>query len=73
MPTNTSKLKAKLVEKGFTQAQIAEKLGISFQSLCYKINNKIEFKASEIQKLCELLDIKDKDEYFFYIQNSQNG
>ncbi len=73
MPTNTKKLRAKLTEMGFTQSQIAEKLGISYQSLCYKINNKIEFKASEIQKLCEILEIKNKDEYFFCNQNSQNG
>lgn len=65
MPTNSNKLKAKIIEEGFTQTQIAKKLGISFQSLCYKINNRIEFKASEIQKLCELLSIKDKDSYFF--------
>lgn len=73
MPTNTKLLKAKIVELGFTQEQIAEKIGISYQSLCNKINNKYDFKASEIQALCDLLSIKDKDKYFFCIKYSQNG
>lgn len=63
--TATKLLKAKIVEKGLTYAKVAELLNISYQSLCYKINNKVEFKASEIEKLCEILDIDDKDAYFF--------
>ncbi len=73
MPTNTSLLRARIIEKGFTQEQIAAKLGISYQAFSYKINNKNEFKVSEIQKLCELLSITNKDDYFFCQTNSQNG
>ena len=53
--------------------EVAEKIGISLQSLSYKINNKIEFRASEMERLCNLLNITDKDSYFFYSSNSQNG
>jgi len=63
--TNTLKLKALMVEKGFTQQQLAKKLGISEQSLNYKINNKREFKASEIQALTKILDVQDVDSIFF--------
>lgn len=63
--TNTLKLKALMVEKGFTQEQLAKKLGISEQSLNYKINNKREFKASEIQALTKILDVQDVDSIFF--------
>lgn len=63
--TATNKLKAKLSEKGLTQREMADKLGISYQSFSYKLNNKIEFKASEIKALCKELNISDKDAYFF--------
>lgn len=63
--TDSNLLRAKIIEKGFTQTEIATKLGISAQSLNYKINNKREFKASEIEKLCGILGIKNKNSYFF--------
>lgn len=65
MPTNTKKLRGKIFENGFTYEQLASKLGISYQAFSNKVNNKSEFKASEIQTLCEILDINDKDIYFF--------
>ena len=73
MPTNTSRLKARIIEMKMTQEQLAAMLNISYQSLSYKINNKTDFKASEILKLCELLKIEDKDQYFFCSENSHNG
>ena len=71
--TDSNKLRAKIYENGMTQREVAKKIGISFQSLSYKMNNKIEFRASEMEKLCKVLDIKDKDSYFFCSSNSQNG
>ncbi len=63
--TDTKKLKARMVELGFTAAQIADMLGISRQSFSLKLNNKVEFKASEITKISDVLSIKDKGPYFF--------
>ncbi len=57
--TNTLKLRALLVEKGFTNESIAKKLGMSKQSFCMKINNKREFKLTEIHNLALLLKIQD--------------
>lgn len=71
--TATNKLKAKLSEFNLTQSEIADKLGISMQSFSYKLNNKVEFKASEIKTLCSILKITDKDAYFFCDAISQNG
>ena len=53
--TNTLKLKAVILERGFTQEQIAEMLGMTIATFNYKVNNKREFKASEIKKLSEHL------------------
>lgn len=63
--TNTLKLKALIVERGFTQEEVAKRLNISFQSMNAKINNKREFKASEITILIDLLKITDVRSIFF--------
>lgn len=55
--TNTPKLKAIMVEREYTQADLAKLLNMSEQTLNYKINNKREFKASEIQALIQILQI----------------
>lgn len=71
--TATNKLKAKMVEAGITQAELAKILGISYQAMNYKINNRSEFKVSEIEAVASALKIRNKDEYFFCLIISQNG
>jgi transcriptional regulator with XRE-family HTH domain len=63
--TNTKEIRSLMAKKGLTQCDVAKALGISYQSFSYKLNNRVEFKASEIEALCVLLDIENKDEYFF--------
>lgn len=63
--TATNELRSLIAKKGYTQGYVANKLGISPQSFSYKLNNKVEFKASEIEALCVLLCISDKDSIFF--------
>ncbi len=66
--TDTNMLRAIIKKKGLKYTKIAEKLGITGYSLQKKIENKSEFKASEINKLCEILDIKllqTKEALFF--------
>ena len=62
--TATNKLKAKMVEAGITQAELAKILGISYQAMNYKLNNRSEFKVSEIEAVASALKIRNKDEYF---------
>ena len=65
--TNTLKLKGRIVEKGYTLSTIAKEVGISYQSMSYKVNNKREFNQTEISALCSILDIMDdqRSAYFF--------
>lgn len=63
--TNTNKLKGRMKEYSYNQTKMAKELGISLQNFNSKLNGKIDFKASEIQKISNLLFINDKDEYFF--------
>ena len=63
---NTKLLKSYFIKNGLTQEDVAKKIGISYQSLSDKINNKVQFKVNEVSSLCELLKIKnEKDEIFF--------
>lgn len=63
--TNTNLLKSEIIKKGMTLTEFASSLGISATSFSYKLNNKRCFTVNEILKICELLEIRDKDEYFF--------
>jgi hypothetical protein len=65
--TNTSLLEQYIEKSGYKKSFIAEQLGITAYALTLKINNKSEFKASEIAILCKLLKIgaKDREAIFF--------
>lgn len=63
--TDTLKLKAAIIENGFNQEQLAEMLGMTTATFNYKVNNKSEFKASEIKDLCEILKITEVKTIFF--------
>lgn len=65
--TNTKLLKSKLVENGYTLATLADAVGISRTSMSYKINGKRDFTVKEIYSICSILNITDKDTYFFAI------
>lgn len=65
MPTNSNLLRGRIAEMGYTQKEVAKMIGITHQSFSDKINNKSHFKVSEIIKLCDVLEISDKDRYFF--------
>lgn len=53
----TVELKVAMLRSGLTQEKAAEALGICQGTLSGKINNKHEFKVSEIVKLRDLLGL----------------
>lgn len=66
--TDSKELRSLIEEKGFKLKYVAEYLGLSSYGLSLKIDNKQEFKASEVLALCELLEIgslKKKEKIFF--------
>lgn len=66
--TNTEMLRDVIKKSGLKLEFIAEKLGITRFSLSKKIENVTEFKTSEVQKMCDVLQItdpQDKEAIFF--------
>lgn len=60
----------KLIKLNFdTMEKFADAIGLSRQSLSYKLNNKRDFKASDIKKIKEALSLTDAqvNEFFFSI------
>ena len=66
--TDTKLLEQAIKASGRTKTYLAEKIGLSLAGFRNCAVNKAEFKASQIQALCVLLDIKDpaqKEAIFF--------
>ena len=65
--TNTVKFEIILLSKGKTKKDIANVLGISLQALYNKINNVVDFKTREVDKIVEYLKltIEEMIEIFF--------
>ena len=65
--TNTPLLEKYIDKSGYKRSHIAKALGISSYTLAMKINNSSEFWASEIETLCELLniDVVERMKIFF--------
>mgnify|MGYP003307134066 CR=1 FL=1 len=56
--TNTKLLEEAIDRSGLKKGKIAERLGISRAGLINLINNRSEFRVSQIQTLCEILNIE---------------
>lgn len=68
--TDTKKLQLAIKDSGYKKCFIAKKIGLTPAGLSNCINNRAEFKASQINALCELLDIKpDQRESIFFARN----
>lgn len=60
--TDTKKLKEKIQASGLKKSYIAFKLGVSPSTVTALLQNKTEFKASQIRAICEVLNIQDDAE-----------
>lgn len=62
---NGNLLKAKIVEKGYTQQKLAKEVGMSGNSMYRKVAGKREFTLSEVVAICDVLEIHNPVEIFF--------
>ena len=60
-------LRSCIEHKGVKLGHVAAVLGISYSTLRSKLNNEREFKLSEVDKLCSLLQLTpaQRDQCFF--------
>lgn len=66
--TNTELLEKAIKSSGLKKIFLAEKIGLSAAGFCNCLNNRAEFKASQINTLCDLLgivDLAEKEAIFF--------
>lgn len=65
--TDSKAFKAYILERGWTMEHLAEELGIALSSLSYKVNNRRQFRPTEIVAIKKLLDMtsEDRDRLFF--------
>lgn len=66
--TDTELLRSKIEQSGYKLRFIAEKLGITYQGLLNKINNRSEFRAKEIQTLHTLLSLTEEDRVAIFLR-----
>ena len=67
MSLNYAKLNWKISEVCGSQARLAKKIGLSEHTVSKKLNQRAEFKASEILKIAQVLGINCQEigDYFF--------
>lgn len=69
------KLKLKIKEVYDTQEAFAQAMEMSYTALNLRLNNKVEWKNSEVIKACNLLNIPFTDVglYFFTLKVEKQG
>lgn len=66
--TDTLELEISIKRSGLTKEEVAKRLNLSNMGFYQKLNNITEFKASEISRLYEILNLKsleDQQRIFF--------
>ena len=69
--TDSKALRALIAERGLKLKYVAEHLGLSKYGFQLKLDNKREFKTSEVSALCELLKIsslREKERIFLQMK-----
>lgn len=63
---NFNKLKIRMKDKEYTQPELGKVLGISRTQVNFRLNNRMDFRSSEISIIADILDIRNEiEEYFF--------
>lgn len=73
MEFDYSKLKGRMVEKGFTHSALARAAGMSITAMWSRMHNHTEFKQSQIVRIAKILMIAPSDyaQYFFCVKSSE--
>lgn len=61
---NAKLIRAKIVENGMTQEQVAKSIGMCAKTFSLKMNNG-KFGLDEAEKMIKVLKIEDPNRYFF--------
>lgn len=61
---NANLIRAKIVENGMTQEQVAKEMGISAKTFSIKMNTG-KFGLHEADKMIQILKIEEPAKYFF--------
>ena len=61
---NANLIRAKIVEKGMTQQEVAAKIGMAPKTFSIKMNSG-KFGLDEAEKMIKLLEIEQPEKYFF--------
>ena len=74
MSYDYSKLLGKIKEELGCNYNLAVKLKLSERTLSLKLNNKVDFRQNEINQICEILHINEKNigDYFFAVETQNN-
>lgn len=75
---DTNKLKGKIVERGMTQAEVAEKIGISKATYYRKMKEGGNFSIEEVNKMTKIIPLSDSEAINIFFGNDvaimrQNG
>lgn len=72
MKYDYSKLKGRIIEICGSYRNFANKMGTSERTVSLKLNNKLYFKQSEIEKAVKILKLDSKDiQPYFFTKNVQ--
>lgn len=66
--TDTAEIKNIIRKKGFTLDSLSKKIKMSRTTLSYKINNKVEFNATEIKEIQNALGLTDDERDFIFFR-----
>lgn len=67
--TNTIELKYAILKAKKTNKSLSKELGLNENTFANKMNNKSEFKASEISQLTNLLDLTEEEKNTIFFGN----
>ena len=70
---NKNLLKAKIVERGFTQTQVRKIMGLADNTFSFKVNGKKEFFNDEIQQLQQILKLSNDELLSIFYPNEEEG